>query len=306
MSDDIKSKIKIIPELRDLIPPLSQEDRNQLRENISSEGKVREAIILWENQGEYILVDGHNRYSIISELNISTDNWKVDIRKFDDMQAVRTWMLNNQLGRRNLTPSQASYLRGQLYNQFKKNEGAQSGNANAKKQISQNDQVVSNPSIEDKNQLSQNDQVVSKPSLSTAQLLAQQTKVSPKTIQRDALYAKGIDDIGSNDPGLKKEILAGDSKIKKSDIQAIGQGKKSVDDIVVGTSHAMSASSDLSTPASSNPSVTVDADTQYTEAQTKKLDTAKTKINTIFTQLLKAGISKKDIRSLVSEELKNN
>ena len=45
---------------------------------------------------------------------------------------VLVWMAKNQLGRRNLTPKQASYLRGFRYNAEVKKFGAPEGNDNAK------------------------------------------------------------------------------------------------------------------------------------------------------------------------------
>jgi hypothetical protein len=42
-----------------------------------------------------------------------------------DRDAALDWIDTNQLARRNLTPDQASLLRGRRYNRMKKREGAQ-------------------------------------------------------------------------------------------------------------------------------------------------------------------------------------
>ena len=287
ISSDIKNNIQILPELRDLIPPLSSEDREQLRQNIQKENRVREALIVWDKDGEYFLVDGHNRYSILSDLKFTNEQWKIDARKFESLEVVRSWMLHNQLGRRNLTPSQASFLRGQLYHQIKKDEGGQKGNFNAQKQLSQNDQVESElkgipPS--------QNDQVELSNTKSTASILAEQTKVSPKTIQRDALFTTGVNLIGENNPKLKEEILKGNVKIKKSDIQAVGAGKKSVQDIIK--------------PDNNTEKTSQKRTVYYKKEQIEIIETSKQKINNTINDLKKIGLSKNDIKSILISELK--
>ena len=53
------STLKIDPEFKDLIPPLSSDEYEQLENNILYDG-CREPLIAWND----ILVDGHNRYDI--------------------------------------------------------------------------------------------------------------------------------------------------------------------------------------------------------------------------------------------------
>ena len=77
-SNSIKKNIKILPELKALIPPLTQEEYAQLEENILAEG-CRDALILWKKGEEYILVDGHNRHSICSK---HQRDFKIEIINF--------------------------------------------------------------------------------------------------------------------------------------------------------------------------------------------------------------------------------
>ena len=67
--DDIKSKIIIRPELKELIPQLFPDELSQLEANILSEG-VRDPLILWPVDDKYVLVDGHNRFAICVQHNI--------------------------------------------------------------------------------------------------------------------------------------------------------------------------------------------------------------------------------------------
>ncbi len=90
--------IEIDPEFKSLIPPLREEEYKQLEENIKKEG-VHESIKVWNN----ILIDGHNRYEICKKYNISfVTVEKTDLKTRDD---VKEWIIRNQLGRRNLNPS---------------------------------------------------------------------------------------------------------------------------------------------------------------------------------------------------------
>jgi ParB-like chromosome segregation protein Spo0J len=87
--------MQILKELEALIPPLTSEEFKQLERNILEEG-IRDPLVTWNG----ILVDGHNRYRIAKEHDI---NYITVEKEFTDMNAVKEWMVNNQLGRRNLS-----------------------------------------------------------------------------------------------------------------------------------------------------------------------------------------------------------
>jgi site-specific DNA-methyltransferase (adenine-specific) len=104
--------IKIDEELKALIPPLTDEEYNQLEQNILKEG-IREPIIVWPadfNDGDYyeeFIVDGHNRHSIALKHNL---NYNVVKKEFESRKEVVEWMILNQFGRRNLSAYQRSLL----------------------------------------------------------------------------------------------------------------------------------------------------------------------------------------------------
>ncbi len=123
-------RLFVDPELKKLIPPLSDTEREQLRENIKAEG-CRDAIVVWGQ----IIVDGHNRYAICKELGIP---FEVVEREFADKEEAKDWIDANQLGRRNLTPDAFKYLLGRRYNRAKKNQGGTGANQ-YKSQTHQND-----------------------------------------------------------------------------------------------------------------------------------------------------------------------
>ena len=89
-------------ELRSLIPPLSAEERQMLEENIVANG-CEMPILVWND----IIVDGHNRYEICHEHNIS---FFKEEKQFESRSEVKLWMLRNQLGRRNLNSFQRSEM----------------------------------------------------------------------------------------------------------------------------------------------------------------------------------------------------
>jgi len=89
------TKLKINPDFKDLIPPLSQDELTQLTQNIIAEG-CRDAIKTWNGT----IVDGHNRYAICRANGIPYSVSKVS---FPSKKDAVLWILENQMGRRNLT-----------------------------------------------------------------------------------------------------------------------------------------------------------------------------------------------------------
>jgi DNA modification methylase len=103
--------LKINPEFKKLIPPLSQEEFTQLENNCLEEG-IRDAIVTWNGY----IIDGHNRYEIVTRWGIE---YKTIEKHFDSEQDVKEWMILNQFGRRNLSNYQRSVLALELEDVFK-------------------------------------------------------------------------------------------------------------------------------------------------------------------------------------------
>ena len=89
-------ELKINPAYRDLLPSLSDKELNELKSSIKREG-CRDPIIVNKNNE---IIDGHNRHAICQELGIL---FEVRIIEFDSEVELREWMIQTQLGRRNLT-----------------------------------------------------------------------------------------------------------------------------------------------------------------------------------------------------------
>lgn len=87
-------KLNIDPEFKNLISPLSDEEYNQLKENLIEEG-CRDSLVAWNET----ILDGHNRYEICMEKKIP---FSVDEMDFESRDEALEWMIKNQFGRRNL------------------------------------------------------------------------------------------------------------------------------------------------------------------------------------------------------------
>lgn len=89
-------------EFRDLIPPLSDDERNQLEENILRDG-IQDPLKVWQGT----LIDGHNRYDIAQAHELPFTTVEMQFATRDD---VKIWIIKNQFGRRNLSAYDRSLL----------------------------------------------------------------------------------------------------------------------------------------------------------------------------------------------------
>lgn len=87
-------------ELKNLLPPLTPEEYQGLENSIIEWGGAKDAILVWKHGGEEIIIDGHNRHEICSKHNLS---YSKEYIHFGSMDEAKTWMIDNQLSRRNLS-----------------------------------------------------------------------------------------------------------------------------------------------------------------------------------------------------------
>lgn len=196
----IKQNIIILDELRNFIPPLQSDELSQLEQNMVAHG-CKDALIVWETTQEqigqsgsepiFVLIDGHNRYQICKKNNIS---FNIQLLKFPSLKEVKDYMIDLQLGRRNLTPQQASYFRGLRYN----NEKTEKGKYDRENHKGQNVPYAQ----------------------STAQRLATEYNVNEKTIKRDAEYATGLNKLSEK---LRADVLSGKQNVDKGTIQKLSK-----------------------------------------------------------------------------------
>lgn len=228
--EEIKKQIQILPELEQLIPPLLPDELHQLEQNILREG-CREALLIWQTTEEiiapetkgiaalYVLIDGHNRYSICSKHGI---DFKIHLVDFKSLYDVRQYMIDNQLGRRNLTPEQISYLRGMKYLTEKKEKGKYERIEHKGHFVPYGNESVESVQVLGGEEHKGHFVPYAQETLSTSEKLGKRYNVSGKTIKRDAEFASGLEKL---EPALKSEILAGKTKVNKTLIQQIGKSE---------------------------------------------------------------------------------
>lgn len=192
--EKIKKQIVVIDELRQFITPLTPEELQILENNIKAQG-CKDPLAIWETSlreagiGDsdeivHVLVDGHNRYTICTKYNI---DFKITILKFEGIEKVKDFMIDYQLGRRNLTPEQLSFFRGLRYNREKGGKGKYDREEG---------------------------------SVDISKVLAEEFNVSQRTIKNDGNFAKGVSKLI---PELQQQVLAGNTAFNRTVIQDIGK-----------------------------------------------------------------------------------
>jgi N6-adenosine-specific RNA methylase IME4 len=101
--------IKIDDSIRGLIPPLHAEERAQLEANLLKDGCL-DPLIVDAKSG--VLLDGHNRYEICLAREIS---YTVKRIKCADRIATELWVLEHQVGRRNLSDDQRAIIAAKIH-----------------------------------------------------------------------------------------------------------------------------------------------------------------------------------------------
>lgn len=94
--------IKIETEFKDLLPPLTEEQKKNLEKDIIKNGCLN-PLIVWKD----ILIDGHHRYEICQRNNIPYDILEME---FKDKLAAMEWAWSNQKNRRNLNNYQLAEI----------------------------------------------------------------------------------------------------------------------------------------------------------------------------------------------------
>ncbi|WP_267226781.1 plasmid replication/partition related protein [Dyella silvae] len=95
--------IVVNEELKAYIDPLTPDEHEALERSLLAEG-CRDALVLWGN----ILVDGHNRYGICQKHDLPYQT--VQNTRFQSMEDVHLWMIEQHLGRRSVSDFQRGVL----------------------------------------------------------------------------------------------------------------------------------------------------------------------------------------------------
>lgn len=178
-------------EFRKLIPPLSEEEFDQLEKNIVEDGEVYEPIILWNG----IVIDGHNRLKIIDkhpEIPFRTFD-----KSFETRDEVIEWMCSKQLGRRNLTDVQKTLLIAEMFEARKRTE----------RDRDEKGKFLPQPQNE----------ALGKTSVK----LAEEQGISKSAVERAAEFRKGLLVADEVSPGIKERIVNGELLPTKQDVASL-------------------------------------------------------------------------------------
>jgi len=182
-------------EFSTLFPALGEQAYAWLEGSILEHG-CREPVVLWNG----IIIDGHNRYEISMKHGVAFSTVNME---FDSRDKVVIWIIETQMGRRNLTPMQLSYFRGLHYITEKMVQGTANQHSNKS---------------ENRHNVGFKQQ--------TARRLGEVYNVSSRTIERDAQVAAGITAIGRASPDAKMDILSGKTRISRKQLRELAAGSE--------------------------------------------------------------------------------
>lgn len=194
------TEFTIDPEFRDLLPPLSDDEFQRLRDDINKNG-CRDKLVVWKEWN--ILIDGHNRHDICTTLDLPYETMEMSFRGREEVQI---WMIRNQLSRRNISDAMRVVLNLKLKPVLAakakaniKGGDRKSNEAKSTNQIS--DELIADPT----------------PELNTTKEIAKASNVSHDTVHKvETVMAKA-------DEPTKAKMLAGDISINKAHKIATGK-----------------------------------------------------------------------------------
>ena len=193
-------ELKIDPQFRDLIPPLSEEERKQLEDNLIAEG-CRDPICIWHG----IILDGHNRYEICTRRGIPFTVQPIRLRS---RVAAIAWICANQLGRRNISEETRRYLIGKRYDAVKTKGARNKKGVNQASYKKKCENVPSSEAVRHHR---------------TAFELGSEYHVSHQTVQKYGAYSRALDTIAKKNPDIVRRILSGEIRISHENILEASQ-----------------------------------------------------------------------------------
>ena len=183
-------ELKIDPELRDLLPALTQEEYRGLEKSMVEKG-FDKAFPIMEWKG--YIADGHNRYEICKKHNIEPI---IGTLAFETKDQVIEWMFDIQLNRRNLTPIQRIAIAERKRDYYEKK--ARENQSEAGKQFGiGHEKLLTNLSKANS----------SDTPINVRAKLAETAGVSEGT------YSKGKKILDSNNEEVKEKVMSGEMSI---------------------------------------------------------------------------------------------
>jgi len=199
-------EFQIDEQLRDLFPPLTEKEYQLLEQNILRDGCTA-TLYTWQGY----IVDGHNRYRICTEHRLKYRSQELEYETKDE---VIQWMIETQLGRRNLTPIQKIAITEKYRERYEKK--AEENLSKAGQSYSPKEGSANLPKVTEK--------------MDVRKELAKLADVGDRT------YGKGAKVLQSDNEDVKAKVLSGEysidkgyNEISKKPKSEIGKDKPNID-----------------------------------------------------------------------------
>lgn len=182
--------VVIDPQIATLLTPHTSEELAILGRSLQDEGCC-EPLAVW--RGTCVLLDGHARQRLCTEHGVPFEVIEIDLA---DREAAIRWVLERQLGRRNIRPIAASYYRGKLYLSLRRSIGRprKEGKSGQRVPVSTDEQV------------------------------AARYAVDPRTIRRDAAFARNLDQLAAEmGEQFRMSVLSGEARLTRKDIATLAR-----------------------------------------------------------------------------------
>lgn len=211
----VELDLNIDKEFANLLPPLTAAEQQQLEANLIADGRVIDPVLYWcdPKTDQNVVIDGMHRWPIAKEHNLPC---RTEPMPFKSRNEAALWILEHQLGRRNLLkPEAIRKIRGELYNRLK---GPQGGDHRS---TSQNGSLKGG----------------------AAKHVADLAGVSTGTVMRDGKYAEAL---GKLSEPIRKAVETCQIKAGEAEVLALaempkGEQQAAVRDLRVGKSPSLTA-----------------------------------------------------------------
>lgn len=191
----MKNEVVIHKKFEKILRPLELDEKKILEENILRDKKIRDPLVFWKEHKKF-LIDGFHRLQIAEEHGLP---YKKTYLSFENVDKIKTWIIKNQKGRRNLTVGQKALLASKTITEKK------GGNRKPVKPITDKGLVLTKPPIG---------------GLVDAEQAAKSFGVSQRSVER----AKRI--MKSKNQSVIKSLLDGKITLEKGEKQIAEKTKK--------------------------------------------------------------------------------
>src|SRR5262249_34547361 len=111
-------RFELDAEFRTLLEPLTADEHAALEQNLLQARSGLDPLRVWQEGN--VLLDGYHRLDLCEQHGLPYETEPISL---PDRATAWKWVIDQQLGRRNLTSLRASYLRGLEYAQTKQTHG---------------------------------------------------------------------------------------------------------------------------------------------------------------------------------------